>query len=239
MMLKTQGIVLEAFDYQENSKIVKVFTKEFGIISILQRIHQNFSHSLSEPFTKYNFILKKGKSFYYIQDLDLIKSRLKLKIDIQRNSFGILISDFIKSILYEEIILEKIYQLYDKTLDFLEVSKEPIHIVNGFLIKFVAFTGYQPNIKYDPTNNKLYSFSISAGGLIDPNIDQQRVDFLLNLDELNYLNFLLYNNLENIDNLIIKNSVSNKILDLLIEFLLNTFSIYKFKSIEFIRYLRK
>lgn len=239
MILKTEGIIINSFPFQEHAQIIKVFTKNYGIISILQRRNNNFSHSLSEPLSKYKFFLQKGKSFYYIKDYDLLENFYPLKTTIHKNAHAILITDFIKNILYEEIVLEKVYDLYNKTLIFLEKSEKTLDITNGFLIKFITLMGFQPNIQFDAKKKNYHSFSIEAGGLIDPTIEPQHIDLLLSSEELNYLNYLLYNPLEKIDEITVNQEIGYKILDLLIEFLLSTFGIYKFKSIEFIRYLRK
>ena len=64
MQEKIKGITLKATVFKENSRIIQVFSKDLGIISILiKRISSKKTNllSLSSPFCYGEFILKKSK----------------------------------------------------------------------------------------------------------------------------------------------------------------------------------
>lgn len=80
---KTEGIVLHSFAFQENSRILKIFSPDLGLFSlIVKNISLKKSHllSLTTPFSHGEFVYKKGKTDLFIfTDGTLLDSHLFLR----------------------------------------------------------------------------------------------------------------------------------------------------------------
>ncbi|MCK4934174.1 MAG: DNA repair protein RecO, partial [Simkaniaceae bacterium] len=73
---KTQGITLQSIPYKEKQRIISVFTKDEGIISLIIKglSEKKISFlSLTTPFCLADIIYKKGRSdIYFLKDVSII-----------------------------------------------------------------------------------------------------------------------------------------------------------------------
>lgn len=76
-MLKTEGIVLRELKYQETSKILSIYTKKMGKISVMAKGANRPKSTLianTQPFSYNEFQLSEGRNFFYINQADIIDS---------------------------------------------------------------------------------------------------------------------------------------------------------------------
>lgn len=74
---KINGIILETSAYQENDLLLKVLTKDYGLISLIGKGSQKMSsHNHYLPFNLYEFLidLKDNKTLFVIKSAKLINS---------------------------------------------------------------------------------------------------------------------------------------------------------------------
>lgn len=237
------GFVLREFPYRESSKIIEIFTKDLGRISIyakgvLRKNNRNLSTSLR--FTKASYNLYKGKNdFYGIKESILLNSYSK-----SRKNFDIIIyKSAICDLLLRTIDTmqkEIVYRLIDSCfVAFESASDNYLNIFLGFLIKYLSFSGFKPNlincsecgirIKSEP----LY-FSIKEGGLICNACKSLVRDRLyLSKEEYLYIVKLLYTDSGDLEKLTYKID-KEKITKLIIDYTLDKLEINKFNSIDWV-----
>lgn len=240
-----EGLVLSSMDYKENNKIIKVFTKELGIISIMYKNKNKLFNESSLEFDLFSlsrFNLVKGKNFYYLQELDLIESNFFLRDDLKKNTYAIVMIDFIKNILYDEMPDDRIYELLKKAISILKFKDNVIDIYNGFLLKLSYFSGIQPSLKYCSICGKhLYSagrFSIDMGGIICDNcISKNYYDMYLDTKDIEYLIYLIYRKFEDIKDYDINEEKKIQLRNLFSKFLIRKFEINEFNSLKFLNYI--
>nr|WP_019138373.1 DNA repair protein RecO [Peptoniphilus timonensis] len=78
----TLGIVLNEMDFGESSKIIRVFTKEYGKISIMVKgamSPRSKNLSVSQVFGVNEYLLKKGQSFFILAIQKFLNLILKLE----------------------------------------------------------------------------------------------------------------------------------------------------------------
>lgn len=148
--IKTQGIVIKSTKFKENSKILTVFTRELGEISIMaQGAMKPNSKALvySEVFSQSEFILKKGKNFYYILSADLIDSHYYLRESIDAMAIGFYFLDLVDKSIPEAEKNEKIYNMIIVALDNLRNNIiNHLDLVLGFELKLISLIGYKPHL---------------------------------------------------------------------------------------------
>ncbi len=211
-MSRTQhllGIVLAKENLRENDQVISFYSQESGKLEILVRgarkINSKLAPIISEPFALLSLVVVLGKNYNHLIGGE-VKERFKnIIIDeqkiIQTNTLLKRINQSIKSQPDKKIF--PLILKFLKTINKISLSK--LRIINhAFLIKFLAFSGYCPEIKtclvcYQIPKEKEIIFNLEKGGIIcskhglDNNINNQQIKInskvLIILQKLLYQNF--------------------------------------------------
>ena len=205
--IKTQGIVIKSSKFKENSKILTVFTQELGKVSIMaQGAMKPNSKALvySEAFSTSEFILKKGRNFYYIISVDLIDSHYYLRESIDVMAVGFYFLDLVDKSIPEAEKNEKIYKMIIVALENLGNNIiNRLDLVLGYELKLISLIGYKPYllncIDCHTSNSIHWYFDNEKGGILCSNCktrDSQYIDSLYIRQMINYIS-LPFNKLSN------------------------------------------
>ena len=230
------GFVLREFPYKETSKIIEIFTADFGRISILAKgalSKKSKTLGVTQRFVKasYNFCLlytspsprsygKSNKNF----DIILYKSA---------------IADLLLRTI-DQIQSETIFKLLDNTFEAFENADcNQINIFLAFLLKYISFSGFKPNLNSCSICGKRLSykevfFSPYESSIIcddDKNLIRDKI--FLNKEEFTYLKKLLYTKSEDLAG-IEKPAGYKKIAILIIDYTLKNLEITRFSSIDWV-----
>lgn len=236
-----QGIVIDTMAYKEKRIILKLFTRELGLISLMVYDHskKNTTQSYS-LFSESVFNLRKNKSFYYSQDEELIDAHYELRNNICAYSFANLLINIIQTTFLDEMIDVKSYDLFIKTLNYLYLPLgDLMDIINAFLIKYISFQGYKPNLEINPHGfQDRYYFSFEEGSIIGFNGLTKATEIYcrdLNRNELAYLKTLLYNKLVFLQDIEIDSIDKYYIFNLLLDYIKYIYEIPQFHSMAFLK----
>lgn len=176
-MLKTEGIVLNEIRFKDTSKILNIYTKDFGKINVMAKGAYNPKSRLiahTQPFSYNEYRFRKGRSFYYINDASIIDSFYDIREDMERVIYGFYILELVNKSLPEEEKNQTLFMLLEKSLRILSnLDKGFLKFIIAFELKFISFLGYRPYIeKCVCCNRDEFShirFSIARGGIICEN----------------------------------------------------------------------
>lgn len=238
-----EGFVLREFSYRESSKIIEVFTKNHGRISIIAKgVLNKKSPNLSstQRFVKASYNLyKSGEKFFGIKDASLIKSYSK-----SNKNFDIIIyKSAICDLLLRTIDFDQkdfVYNLLDKTFDsFEKASENYFNIFLCFLLKYISFSGFKPNLKecsmcgMKINPNDAY-FSIKDGGMVDSACKKIKNDIVfLTREEYLYIFKLIYTPTDLVSKINL-NVEKKKMINLVTSYLLECLEIKKFSSLDWV-----
>lgn len=240
-MTKTQGIILSGIKYKESSKILKVYTRDLGKISVmaqgaLKPKSQNLSST--EIFTISDFNLKKGRSFFYIESCDLVHSNYSIRQDMDKMIIGFYILELIDKSLPEEEENIIIYELLIKTLIILNTFNNPILISLGFGLKLATFLGYRPVLTgcaiCDATSSPSWEFHPDKGGIVC-DACSRGTGRKISQGEIGILNKLLLSTFEEIKTLNIQEETLGKLHGLISDYLLYNLDRREFKSLSLLK----
>lgn len=215
--------------FGESSKIIRVFTRNYGKVSIMVKgamTPRSKNLSVSQVFGLNEYFLKKGQNFFYIGDAKIVESNFKI-----RESYDNLIyASFLLEILEKSSIggeaNKKVFDLMKKTLRYFNSTKDPISLALAFELKYLSFIGYRPKLE---VTEKAY-FSIREG-IID---FQDPYSFPLTRRDLIFLNKVLYGKLEEIENIeeikIIDKNRKKYLHNIIIKYIKYNLDISSFKS---------
>lgn len=188
---ESEGIVLSERKHGESSKILNIFTRKRGKISVMAKGAYRSKSSLisvTQPFVTSAFQFQKGQSFYYIRHSELHTSHFRLRSSYERMVYASFFMELVEKSFLAEVPNEKIYDLLSKTLHLLEQTEDLLGLVLAFELKYLTFLGYRPALSVEEEN----FFSV-AEGIIHEELFGAKPVFR---EDIYYLQSLLYTSLD-------------------------------------------
>lgn len=196
-----EGLVLREFKYKESSKIMEIFTRDLGRISVIARgvLNKNSTNlGLSQRFVLADFsFFRSGKNFYGLKDGSIKKSYFKNK-DFDIILYMSAMADLLLRTI-DDGQRDGVYRLLINSFEALDrAGGGEINIFLAFFIKYVSFSGFRPNFKTCGICGKkirgrdLY-FSVRESSLVCEDCKHLAEDkTYLRPEEYVYFNKLLY-----------------------------------------------
>ncbi|HAX73443.1 MAG TPA: DNA repair protein RecO [Firmicutes bacterium] len=176
MARSIEGIILKSFNYGENHKIVKVLTKELGIIGIyIQNANKANSKNsaLAQPLTCAHFNLKDStqpnQDLYFLYQGEIINHYLHLKMDFEKVTYCYLMAEIILKGCHESVQMRYVYQMMKTFLDFAEAGYSAYSLAIIFQLKMLPLLGVAPVLDCCAncsSTQHIVTLSVSAGGLL-------------------------------------------------------------------------
>ena len=146
-LTKTEGIVLRATNYSESSKILKVLTKEYGMISIMSKGCRSLKSKLrgvSMPMSYGIFhIYYKENGISTLCAVDIKNSFLPLQKDIEKISYADYLLDLTEQV-YKHTEAKEVSPLLIAALEKINDSYDCKVLTNIIELKYLDFLGIRP-----------------------------------------------------------------------------------------------
>lgn len=225
-MISTEGIVLSERNAGESSKALKVYTLDTGLVTIYAKGALKRSSkvtSSSQVFFVNEYTISKSGVFYYIKSANILSSNLHLRQSLVKLSYANLVLEIYLKSNMEEIENKNAYLLLKKYLETLKDSTARVRTMQ-LLLKYISFIGFRPAMKGK-------YFLVDGGGLT-PNLENSSKYYELNDEEVEYLNLLMYKDLEFEFQ---KKDFERKIFHIIIEYVKYCLDLRQINSLELIR----
>lgn len=175
-LVRSRALVLQAFAYGDTSKILRLYTLEFGLRSVIAkgalRAKSRYGGVL-EPFTEgeADFYLRDGRDLHTLGGFDLIRSRQALGRDLTAFSGASLLSELVLRYSTEEPH-PALYHAATQALDRI-AAVEPgrgTAVVLGAAWEIIALLGYHPELDIcvgcgrPLAEDEASRFDVEAGG---------------------------------------------------------------------------
>ena len=156
-IIKIEGIVVGEQNYSESSKILKIFTKDLGIISVLSKGCRKPKSNLREGSNKLiyaNFdISYKENGLSTLISIDVIKIFKNIIMDyhdLAKKMYAFIIVDLTTQVLLQKQIDQyEIKEIYDILIASLKKIDEGLNskvILDIVMLKYLKYLGVLPNI---------------------------------------------------------------------------------------------
>ncbi len=171
---EVEGFVLNESNYGETSKILNIFTKELGTISLLSKGCKKIKSDLkavSQKFTyaKFQINYKKDKLSILING-DIIDPLFNIKTNIEKISYLNYISELVSQVV-KQSTYKGIYNLFLAAILKINEQYDPIVITNILELKLLDYLGVSP--VFDGCivcgNEKVITLSSYKGGYVCKN----------------------------------------------------------------------
>ena len=171
MIKDVEGIVINTKDYKDSSKILDIFTKEYGIIGVISKGCKSLKSSLrsiSDKFVYATFtIYYKEDKLSILSEANIINNFSNIKKDIKKISYASYILDLTNQVYKQSNELE-LYNLVINSLIKIDENYNPLIITNILELKYLNYLGIMPNLNECTIcgNKYVITFSSDKGGYL-------------------------------------------------------------------------
>ena len=172
-ILKVNGFILGETPYGDTSKIIKVFTKEYGLISMMAKGAMNVKSKLRSSTLKFTYgvfnIYYKEDKLSTLVSVDIINPLKKIKSDILLISYLSYLSELTSQVLKQTKEYDQIYEDFINTVLKLEEGLNPVVITNILEVKLLDYLGVGLNLTsciMSGSKKDIVTLSSEKGGLI-------------------------------------------------------------------------
>jgi len=230
MLITTEGIVLRQRKATNGRRIIHLFTKDYGLISVGTSVSERNKKKSSlaiRPFSHGKYDIFKNRGYYNLNNMEVIESYYSLGEDVNKFINGSYVLEFLDRVLMEE---HSNYNLYKLTLDYFDTlskTKSDAYTLKlAYVVKTFGLLGIMPELKNcavcakECTSNH---FSISDGGIICDecclNTDKSSLIFSTNFDIVNVLEYFINKPFKAFESIKLKPDVYEELNNLVNEYL--------------------
>ncbi|MFC1564157.1 DNA repair protein RecO [candidate division KSB1 bacterium] len=174
---ETEGYILSTMPHGDTSKIIRVFTREYGRISLIAKGVKKAKSKSGGALDTLNLLkivyyYKESRELQLLSKFEIIDIYPSVKGDLNKLALGIAVLETVINLIVEEEQNEDLFQLIKKVLDSLDkADRNFFNIYWYFLFRFLKLSGYE--IVFDScrscgkqTGNSARLFSYQVGGII-------------------------------------------------------------------------
>lgn len=171
MYKKIEGIVVGEYPFEDNSKIINVFTKE-GIIDIIAKGAKKIKSPFFATTSKFSYglfnIVYKEKGLSKLTDADIIKDYRSIKKDFNKISYATLVAELATKV-YKHDNNSDVFTLFIECMDKINDGFDPRIIANILKLKLLDYLGIKPVIDSCiecGSKNNIVTISSYLGGFV-------------------------------------------------------------------------
>lgn len=236
-IIEVEGIVVSNTPYKESSKIINIFTSEYGIIGCISKGCKNLKSKLRLPSEKFAYgtfhLYYKENGLSTLIDGDIKNYFFNIKNDIVKISYlSYLIELAVHT--YKESENNEVYNLLIDSILKIEDNLNPRIITNILEIQYLNYLGINLNLDECVScgSSKVVTLSMNKGGYVCSNCREN--EELIDEKVLKLLRLYQYVDISKISNLDIDEN-NSKIISKIIDEYYDLYSGFRTKSKKFLK----
>ncbi len=180
MIERTDAIVLRSMKYRETSKIVTLYTRSFGKISVLakgaRQTKSKFGGAL-EPMSHIEVVLykKAHRELHLLSNASIIHLNRELHRDFNRLTIGYAVIELLNTVMHDEEENEHVFTLSEHVLEELDSgTKNFLNLLFYYEIKLATLLGFglifdrccKCGLPIEEGKIEVFGFRSQEGGLL-------------------------------------------------------------------------
>jgi DNA repair protein RecO (recombination protein O) len=168
----SEGFVLSRKNYGEGDRILILFTKDFGKLSLMAKgVRKLTSRKRGgiEVFSQIKFSAVKGKTLDILTEVQVINSLDNVKADLRKISVGYYFCEVTAKVTRENEVHRQVYILLEKYFNKLETSRNIKVLRLEFVRELLIETGFWP------ANEKMDNPDIVLEGVVERKLNSPRI----------------------------------------------------------------
>ena len=241
-MEKIEGIIVSVNDFKESSKILNIFTKEYGVIGVIAKGCKSIKSTLRSVTDRltygYFYMNYREDKLSVLSSVDVINPFKNIKKDIECISYASYILDLATQV-YKQNNSSDIYKLLIDSLIKINELYDPMVITNILELKYLDYLGVMSILdrcSVCGSEKSIATLSSSRGGYICNNCLKN--DRMVSAKTIKLIRMFYYVDISKIEKLDISELCKNEINTFLNEYYENYTGLY-LKSKNFINNIKK
>jgi len=147
--IRTEGIVLRRRDFGESDRILVLFTRKLGRVSVIAKGARKPSSKISghlELFMRSSFLISRGRNLHILSQAEVVEDYEPLRKNLPGIGMGSYVIELVDAVTYEEGSNIKLYNLLISTLDSLSAGQDPDIIIRYYEIHLLDLVGFRPEL---------------------------------------------------------------------------------------------
>ncbi|MDQ0339646.1 DNA repair protein RecO (recombination protein O) [Caldalkalibacillus uzonensis] len=173
-MLKAEGIVIRSRDYGEANKIMTLYTKEYGKLSLMARgakKPKSRLSSIAQLFTHGQYLFFRGspRTMGTLSQGEILDSFRELRQDLVKTAYAAYMAELVDKLIDEEEVPPALFPLLTTVFQHLNEGKDPEILARLFELKILVMAGYKPEVDRCVVchgTEGSFSFSVQEGGYL-------------------------------------------------------------------------
>ncbi|MCH7638273.1 MAG: DNA repair protein RecO [Bacteroidetes bacterium] len=155
MIVRTDAVVLRAFDYRETSTIATLFTRRDGVISVLargaRRPKSRFGATLQPmSYIQIVYYVKEGRTLQTLTEAAHVHRFPDLTANIDRVTAGLRMVELVRAMLHEGDSQPMVLKLLVQSLTWLNHAEDRIaNALPWFQLRLATLLGFAPDVQKD------------------------------------------------------------------------------------------
>lgn len=148
--VKTKGIVIREVNTGEADKILTVFTKNYGKLTVAARGARRSRSGMiagSQLLCYSDFVLFKGKNLYTINSCETIETFYNIRNDVEKLTYAAHILELINDAVQDNQPSSKVLQLLLNTLYYIANDRPRELVTRVFEMRLMSILGFAPSVK--------------------------------------------------------------------------------------------
>ena len=218
MNKEIEGIIIREKDYGDTSKILDIFTYEFGIIGVIAKGCKSLKSSLRSVTTKFTYgifnLYYKDNKLSTLKEVDIIDNFKNIKSNISYIAYSTYLLDLSEQV-YKQNNSSDIYNILINALIKINNKLDPLVLTNIVEIKYLSYLGVMFEINNCSIcgSNSIITLSSDKGGFICSNC--RTYEKILDSRILKLIRLFYYVDISKIDKLNISDNIKEAINDFL------------------------
>lgn len=236
-IIEVEGIVVSNTSYKESSKIINIFTSEYGIIGCISKGCKSLKSKLRLPSEKFAYgvfhLYYKENGLSTLIDGDIKNYFFNIKNDIIKISYLSYLTELAVHT-YKESEKNEVYNLLISSILKIEDNLNPRIITNILEIQYLNYLGINLNLDECVScgSSKVVTLSMNKGGYVCSNCREN--EELIDEKVLKLLRLYQYVDISKISNLDIDKN-NSKIISKIIDEYYDLYSGLRTKSKKFLK----
>lgn len=216
MLMKTEGIVIRTINYGEGSKIITLYTRSHGKISLMAKGANKVKsrlHAVTQIFSYGEYIFYIRNEMGTLNQGDLQKRFVDIYQDINKTAYAAYIVELVDKLTEPKEPNPFLFQQLLSSFEQINAGKDEEIIARIFEMKVFQNSGYRPRLHSCTIcgeDDNLNAFSIKRGGLIcNKHNDEQAI--LLENGTIKLLKLFENIDIKRLGNIEVKNSTKSQL----------------------------
>lgn len=149
MIIDVDGIIINTKNYGDTSKIVDIFTKDYGVIGVIAKGSKSMKSNLRSVTDKLTYatftIYYKKDKLSILSEASVINNFSNIKKDIEKISYASFLLDLTNQV-YKQCEDNTLYDLLISALIKINDNFNPLIITNIIELKYLEYLGVMPTL---------------------------------------------------------------------------------------------